>query len=78
MRAAGRANQRYALLFRDCLRSHPDVAWAYGELKRRLALCVGDDRHLYAETKDPVCDIIIGGAEEWARTTRWTPGPSDG
>jgi GrpB-like predicted nucleotidyltransferase (UPF0157 family) len=77
VRAAGRANQRYALLFRDYLRSHPDVAWAYGEFKQRLALCVGEDRHLYAETKDPVCDIIIGSAEEWAHTAGWTLGPSD-
>jgi GrpB-like predicted nucleotidyltransferase (UPF0157 family) len=37
VRVAGRANQRYALLFRDYLRSHPATAESYAELKRRLA-----------------------------------------
>ena len=37
VRVPGRANQRYALLFRDYLRSHPETAAAYGEFKRRAA-----------------------------------------
>ena len=37
VRVQGRANQRYALLFRDYLRAHPAIAEAYAELKRRLA-----------------------------------------
>src|SRR5471032_2782282 len=32
VRAEGRANQRYALLFRDYLRTHPATAEAYAEL----------------------------------------------
>lgn len=77
VRIQGRANQRYALLFRDYLRGHPRSAAAYGELKRRLAEYVGEDRESYVEIKDPVCDIIIAAAEDWARDTRWSPGPSD-
>src|SRR5262249_58443109 len=36
VRQAGRANQRYALLFRDYLRAHPAPAAAYAEVKRQL------------------------------------------
>lgn len=77
IRAAGRANQRYALLFRDYLRAHPAAAAGYGELKRRLADYVGEDRDSYVEIKDPVCDIVIAGGEEWAAAINWTPGPPD-
>jgi len=77
VRAAGRANQRYALLFRDYLRTHPAAAAGYGELKRRLALVAGADRDAYVDTKDPVCDIILAAAEEWASRAGWAPGPSD-
>ena len=37
VRAQGRANQRYALLFRNYLRTHPVAAGAYAEIKRSLA-----------------------------------------
>ena len=76
VRVAGHANQRYALLFRDYLRAHPLAAQAYGELKRRLA-ALGLDTAVYAEVKDPACDLILLAAEPWARHTRWQPGPSD-
>jgi GrpB-like predicted nucleotidyltransferase (UPF0157 family) len=67
-----RPNQRYAILFRDFLRTHPEAAEAYGELKKRLAaLC--EDTGVYADAKDPVCDIIMQAAEVWATDTRWTP-----
>jgi GrpB-like predicted nucleotidyltransferase (UPF0157 family) len=70
VRVAGRANQRYPLLFRDYLRGHPDAADAYGELKRRLApLC--EDTGVYADAKDPACDIVMSAAEEWAERTGW-------
>jgi GrpB-like predicted nucleotidyltransferase (UPF0157 family) len=76
VRAAGRANQRYALLFRDYLRAHPASAAAYAELKRRLAanLC---DLNTYADVKDPACDLIMVAAENWASATGWAPGPTD-
>jgi GrpB-like predicted nucleotidyltransferase (UPF0157 family) len=78
VRAEGRANQRYALLFRDYLRACPPAASAYAELKRRLAAYVGPDRDAYVEIKDPACDLIMVGAEAWAATVGWMPGPSDG
>ena len=76
VRVHGRANQRYALLFRDCLRSHPTTAAAYAELKRRLAQNLADP-DTYPDVKDPAVDLIYFAAEEWAAATRWNPGPSD-
>jgi GrpB-like predicted nucleotidyltransferase (UPF0157 family) len=76
VRVAGRANERYALLFRDYLRAHPAAVAAYAELKRRLAAELRDIRR-YADAKDPACDLIIAAAEEWAAATDWEPGPSD-
>jgi GrpB-like predicted nucleotidyltransferase (UPF0157 family) len=77
VRIEGRANQRYALLFRDYLREHPATAGAYAELKRRLAAELRDVRR-YADVKDPACDLIMAAAEDWAAATGWRPGPSDG
>jgi GrpB-like predicted nucleotidyltransferase (UPF0157 family) len=74
VRAAGRANQRYALLFRDYLRARPQAAAGYAELKRRLAAYVGEDTLSYTEIKDPVCDVIMAAAEDWARATGWSQG----
>jgi len=71
IRVAGRANQRYALLFRDYLRSHPETAQAYGAFKRQAAalqIAEGD----YTDLKDPVCDLIYLPAEEWAARMGWT------
>ena len=76
VRVEGRANQRYALLFRDYLRTHATAADAYAELKRRLAAELRDVRR-YAEVKDPACDLIIAAAEDWAAASGWQPGPSD-
>jgi GrpB-like predicted nucleotidyltransferase (UPF0157 family) len=78
VRVNGRFNQRYALLCRDYLRAHPPAARAYGEVKRALAAIVGDDLDAFYAVKDPVVDIIMAGAEEWASRTEWKPGPSDG
>lgn len=71
VRVAGRPNQRYALLFRDYLRAHPDAAAAYAALKRGLA-ALGLDRGVYADVKDPACDLIIIAAEAWAARIGWT------
>ena len=76
VRVEGRANQRYALLFRDYLRTHAPAAAAYAELKRRLAAELRDVRR-YADVKDPACDLVIAAAEEWAAAIGWQPGPSD-
>jgi GrpB-like predicted nucleotidyltransferase (UPF0157 family) len=70
VRRAGARNARYALLCRDYLRAHPEVAESYAELKRRLA-ALPIDRARYAETKDPAIDLIMAGAEVWAAATGW-------
>lgn len=72
VRLDGRANLRYALLFRDYLREHPAAVAAYAEFKRRLA---GELRDIgrYADVKDPACDLIMVAAEDWARATGWSP-----
>jgi len=76
VRMQGRANQRYALLFRDYLRGHPATAEAYAELKRRLAQHLSDPQ-TYPEVKDPAVDLIYLAAEEWAVVAHWEVGPSD-
>ncbi len=76
VRAAGRANQRYPLLFRDYLRARPRSAAAYAELKRRLAHNLRD-LDSYPDVKDPACDLIIVAAEDWAAAIGWQLGPSD-
>lgn len=77
VRAAGCANQRYPLLFRDYLRAHPDAAGANADIKRQLAHHHPDDVDAYYDIKDPVCDIIVAAAEQWATSTNWRLGPSD-
>jgi len=74
VRRLGAANWRYALLFRDFLRSDPIAAAAYGRAKTHLAsLCPTSP--VYAEAKDPVCDLVIVAAEAWAGRTGWAPTP---
>jgi GrpB-like predicted nucleotidyltransferase (UPF0157 family) len=75
-RVQGRANQRFPLLFRDYLRAHPATTGAYAELKRRLAVNL-KNLERYPEVKDPAVDLIYFAAEEWAKRTKWQPGPSD-
>jgi GrpB-like predicted nucleotidyltransferase (UPF0157 family) len=70
VRVQGRPNQRYPLLFRDYLRAHPESAAAYATLKRALA-ALGIDRGVYADVKDPACDLIFVAAEDWAAQTGW-------
>ena len=73
VRVQGRANGRYALLFRDYLRAHPVAADAYGLVKRQLARRHADDAGAYYDVKDPVCDILWSAAEDWARAAGWQP-----
>ena len=76
VRIEGHANQRYPLLFRDYLRTHPATADAYAELKRRLAENLADPL-TYPDVKDPTVDLIYLAAEEWAAANNWQLGPSD-
>jgi GrpB-like predicted nucleotidyltransferase (UPF0157 family) len=77
IRMNGKPNQRYALLFRDYLRAHPDIAEAYYRVKKALAHYYAEDKDAYYDVKDPVFDIIMGGAELWAAGTNWHIGPTD-
>jgi len=36
-----------------------------------------NDVDVYYDVKDPVCDIIMAGAEVWAAATHWQPEPAD-
>ena len=77
IRQAGRANQRFALLFRDYLRASPEAAEAYRRIKEALARLHPDDAEAYYDVKDPVCDLIVDAAERWAAATGYAPGPSN-
>ena len=77
VRQAGRANQRYPLLFRDYLRADPGAMGAYGQIKEALARLHPNDAEAYYDVKDPVCDIIVAAAKLWAAKTSYTLGPSD-
>ena len=77
VRVAERANQRYAVLFRDYLRANAEATAAYAQVKMALAGYHAENDEAYYAVKDPVCDIIIVGAEAWAAGTGWAPGPSD-
>lgn len=70
VRLAGRANQRFPLLFRDFLCAHPQTAAAYGELKKRLAANIANSS-MYPDVKDPAVDLIYFPAERWAEQTGW-------
>ncbi len=78
IRLSGRANQRYALLFRDYLRAFSLIAEAYARVK--IALITHhpeEDMAVYYDVKDPVCDIIVGGAKIWVEASQWEIGPTD-
>jgi GrpB-like predicted nucleotidyltransferase (UPF0157 family) len=77
VREAGRFNQRYPLLCRDYLRAHETAAAAYGETKQQLAKYFPRDAHAYYAIKDPVTDILMAGAMEWALATNWREPPGD-
>jgi GrpB-like predicted nucleotidyltransferase (UPF0157 family) len=71
VRAVGSPNERLALLFRDWFRAHASAVPAYAGFKRALAEVVPDPG-AYADTKDPVVDLVITVAETWARHTSWS------
>lgn len=58
--------QRY-LLFRDYLRSHPDEASAYAEMKRELAAEYGRDLLGYTEAKSDFVNAVLRRARTGAR-----------
>jgi GrpB-like predicted nucleotidyltransferase (UPF0157 family) len=71
LREAGRANQRYALLFRDYMRSHAEAVTTWIALKRQLASLHPDDLSTYGLVKDAATDVLMLAAEEWADAHGW-------
>ena len=59
IRQEGRFNQRYALLFRDYLRQHPEVAQEYAALKDKLAHQFQHNRPSYMKGKTPFIDQVV-------------------
>jgi dephospho-CoA kinase len=72
VRVGGSPNERYALLFRDFLRSNERARDLWGSFKERLAAETQGDRELYADLKDPATDVLLVSAEDWARGSGWT------
>ena len=77
VRRLGSFSEQWALLFRDYLRAHPEVATEYDAVKRRLAVHYRDDRRGYAAAKEPFSWAVIRRADGWAQAQGWQPGPSD-
>ena len=75
VREAGRANQRYALLFRDYMRAHPQAITTWIVMKQRLAEQYPDDLSTYGLVKDAATDVLMLGAEAWAEREGWVVGP---
>ena len=50
------------LLFRDYLRTHPEVAAEYGRMKLRLAMQHKIERIAYNDDKGPFIDAVVTAA----------------
>lgn len=77
VRKWGSWSEQFALLFRDYVRAHPEVAARYAELKRDLARRYPDDRVAYTEAKSPFIWSTMTEASNWSQATGWEPGPPD-
>jgi GrpB-like predicted nucleotidyltransferase (UPF0157 family) len=58
------------LAFRDYLRTHPDVAAQYGDLKRQLAVSHANDRSAYTDGKSAMVAAITADARRQAGQAR--------
>jgi GrpB-like predicted nucleotidyltransferase (UPF0157 family) len=72
VRAAGSPNERYALLFRDYLRSDSSARTVWELFKTRLG-GVARTREEYGQVKDPATDVLMASAERWADAVGWSP-----
>lgn len=72
VRRTGSPNERLALLFRDWLRAHPLAIAGYSQFKLELARSV-TDLERYTDIKDPVVDVIVAAAAQWAADAGWRP-----
>ena len=73
VRIDGNPNQRYALLFRDYLRAHPNSARSIELIKREIVKRHAEDLDAYYDIKDSVYDLIWDAALDWSRQTNWKP-----
>lgn len=68
---AGSAALRAHLMLRDALRNDPDLAAAYGALKRELAERFADDRDSYVEGKTPfITSVLLDVRDGYRRASR--------
>lgn len=58
------------LAFRDYLRTHPDAARDYGDLKRRLAVVYGTNRDEYTNAKSAFVRSIEAICLQWPLATK--------
>jgi GrpB-like predicted nucleotidyltransferase (UPF0157 family) len=72
VRAVGSPNERLALLFRDYLRARPLAVAAYSRFKQSLAAEVVN-LEPYTDIKDPVVDLVVAAAIDWASAEGWQP-----
>jgi GrpB-like predicted nucleotidyltransferase (UPF0157 family) len=77
VRRAGSFGEQVALLFRDFMRVHADVAAEYADLKIKLVERYSGERTAYTDAKGPFIWSVIAQADAWAQRTGWMPGPSD-
>ncbi|MET3206094.1 UNVERIFIED_ORG: dephospho-CoA kinase [Arthrobacter sp. UYEF13] len=76
VRAAGSSGWRYALLFRDWLRSDPEAVSLYADHKRVLSEQFAGSKgtHAYAAAKEPwFTDVAWPQMDSWADRTGWVP-----
>lgn len=72
VRVVGSPNERLALLFRDYLRAHPVAVAAYSRFKQVLAAEIVN-LEPYTDIKDPVVDLVVAAASDWASAEGWQP-----
>jgi GrpB-like predicted nucleotidyltransferase (UPF0157 family) len=70
VRQSSAGNARFALLFRDYLRSDGNARRAWGAFKQRLALSVPNLLD-YGQIKAPATEILMAAAERWAAEAGW-------
>ena len=76
VRQIGHANHRFALLFRDYLRSDAETCQLYSQFKITAARIAGHVSNAggtggYLDLKDPFVQLIACRAEDWAAATGW-------
>lgn len=74
VRQAASATVRRNLLFRDFLRADEHARTAWGTFKHRLAQTATDPSD-YGQIKQPITEVLMIAAEDWARRTAWTIPP---